>query len=52
MEVKLYNKILKFKMLDAKAGLWAGQKQPKFCPEDFSLTTEWIILKYFWYDVW
>ena len=47
MDVKLLNMVLKLKMLDSKAGPRACPKQPKFCLDYFSLTTEGIVLIFF-----
>ena len=47
MDVKLCNMVLKFKILDSKAGPGACPKLPKFSPEYFSLTTKGIVLNFF-----
>ena len=39
-----------FKMMESKADPRACPKLPKFCPDYFSLTTEGIVLNFFWYD--
>ena len=44
MDVKLCNKVLKFKMSDSKAAPWP--KQSKFCPAKISETTRQIVLKF------
>ena len=50
MDVKLCNRVSKFKMLDSEAGKRACQKPPKFDPDYFSLSTEGIVLKCVRYD--
>ena len=47
MDVKLYNRVSKFKMSDSKTGTLAFPKPPKFCPHYFPLTKEVIVLKLF-----
>ena len=44
MDVKLCNRVSKFKMSDFKAGPRACPKPSKFCPDYFSQTTEVIVL--------
>ena len=44
MDVKLCNKVLKFKMSDSKAGPWP--KQPKICSAQILVTTGGIVLKF------
>ena len=44
MDVKLCNRVSKFKMLDFKAGPRACSKPPTFCPDYFSLTIEGIAM--------
>ena len=47
MDVKLCNRVSKFKMLDSKAGPRVCPKLPTFCSDYFSLTVEGIILIFF-----
>ena len=47
MDVKLCNRVSKFKMSDSKAGPQAFPKLPKFCRDYFLLTTEGIVLIFF-----
>ena len=47
MEVKLCNRVSKFKISDSKASPQACPKPPKFCPDYSSLTTEGIVLIFF-----
>ena len=47
IDVKLYKKVSKFKMLDSKAGPWACPKPPKYCLDYFSLTAGRIVHTFF-----
>ena len=47
MDVKLCNRVSKFKMLDSKAGPRVCPKLPTFYPDYFSLTVEGIVLIFF-----
>ena len=47
MDVKLCNRVSKFKMLDSKAGTQAFPKLPKVCRDYFLLTSEGIVLNCF-----
>ena len=51
MDVKLCNRVLKFKMSDSKAGPGACLKTAKLFPDYFSLSTEGIVLNFFLNDI-
>ena len=46
MDMKLCKRVSKFKMVDSKAPPEACQNPPKFCLDEFSVTTGKIVLKF------
>ena len=47
MDMKLCNRVSKFKMSDSRAGLWAWPKPPELCTDFLSLTTEGIVVIFY-----